>query len=321
MKFLALILALAPQDPEKNKQDQEKRMQERDTGVAPQREIRVYLMDTDRRPIDTQAVTVTILLEPRVGLRQVLRTELVRPGEGKNKDVHVDKRGKIRMMEGGYLREVLFCPGRKVGETYDRKKEGDAPLEDRRDRELRDQEGRPIERRDANMPYFRATANLEGYACGMEGHPVYENAQGNCAACGMALKTVEPHFTATGIAKIKGETRLAKGFVFPLSGRGFYGASVLRIEECLREIRGLVEIPSVSAKIGETARQLPVATGPEDKDAIQRLSSEIVTTVNELDAAAQKNDRAGVDRALTTLQEKPDVLEKLSTNPERNPVK
>jgi hypothetical protein len=66
-------------------------------------ELRVYLADAEKNPIDLKDVTVTVIVEPKGGTRKTLKAELVSPA-GEKKSA-IGTRGEVRE-SGAFLVEL-----------------------------------------------------------------------------------------------------------------------------------------------------------------------------------------------------------------------
>ena len=144
----------------------------------------------------------------------MLKTELVSP-KGDRK-IGIGHGGEVMEMDGYHVEFLVVKPHAAHG------KEGH----------------REAHTHDAT-PYFRAKLNLEGYTCGMKGHPVLDKA-GPCPKCPMKVKPVDREFRAVVIFRIRGDTKNAKGFRYPPVVPKTYGEAVARIEKHVKPIEGFI---------------------------------------------------------------------------------
>ncbi len=261
-----------------------------DKKPEPKGEIRVYLADKDKKPVDLKGVTVTVLLEPKGGTRKVLKTELVTPKGDKR--AGLGHGGEVKEMEGGYHVElVVAIPHGGHEEKGHDEKDEDA------------------------TPYFKAEIALKVYECPMKCQPATDKT-GKCAKCGMELKPVDLEFLATVIAKIKGETKNAKGFEHPPGVPGNYADAVAKMEAHLKEIRALIDkgdlekVHPAAEKISRIAKKLAPMAPKDDVKEVEKLCNELVALFNEIDGAADGGNKPATEKAYAKYKERIEALKK-----------
>ena len=241
-------------------------------------EIRVYLADKDKKPVDLKDVTASILVEPKGGTRKVLKAELVTP-KG-DKKVGIGRGGDVVEMEGYHVEFLVV----REHAGHEEKGHGD---------EHKDEDA---------TPYFKAELDLKGYACGMEGHPVLDK-PGKCTKCPMDLKPVDLEFMAVVIFKIKGETKNAKGFQYPPAIPSNYKDAVAKIEDHLKTIDDLIKasdldkVHGVAEKISRICEKLSKLAPKDDQAEVERVCKEIIALFKEIDEAADAGKKAETVKA------------------------
>lgn len=249
-------------------------------------EIRVYLADRDKKPIDLSDVSASVLVEPKGAPRKVLKTELVVPkGDKKSGLGHG---GEVVEMDGYHVEFVVVTPHAAHGgkeHADDHHTEVDA------------------------TPYFKSDFDPAAYACGMQGHPVLDK-PGTCTKCPMTLKPVALEFQAVVIFKIKGETKNAKGFQHPAAIPANYAGAVAKMEEHLKAIDGLVaagsldKVHGVAEKISKIAEKLPSLAPKDDRAHVEKVSKEVVALFGEIDEAADAGKKEETVKAVTKYKAK-----------------
>lgn len=277
---LALLFAIAPAFAQHG-HDEEKKQE----GKA---EIRIYLADKDKKPLDLKDVTASVVIEPKGGAKRTLKAELVTP-KG-TKQIGIGHGGEVREAEGGLHVEFV------VHKPHDEKGHGEHQDEDA-------------------TPYFKAEIGLQTYSCGMEGHPVAD-APGKCPKCPMEMKARPAEFTAVVIFKVKGETRNAKGFEYPSSMPGTYPAAVAKAEGYLKEIRSLIDkgdldkVHGVAEKISQICERLPGIAAKDHRAEIEKICKETIALFKEIDDAADAGKKAETEAAYKKYAEKIAALKK-----------
>jgi len=230
-----------------------------------QAEIRVYLADKEKRPVDLKGITATVVLEPQAGGKRTLRTKVVAP-EGSKKE-GLGHGGDVREM-GDYLVEfAVVKPHAQHGE-----------------------DGHGHEQKDGT-PYFGVTIDGLGYTCSM--HPdVLLEKPGECTKCSMKTIPVKLEFTAVVIFRIGGETLNVKGFQYPPAVPDNYEDAVARIEEHLETIQGLIDsgdlekVHAIAEKISHVCEKLPDLAPHDEESEVGKICDTVIGLFNEIDAAA-----------------------------------
>lgn len=236
-------------------------------------EIRVYLADKDKKPVDLKGVTASILVEPKGATRKVIKGELVTP-KG-DKKVGIGRGGDVVEMES-YNVEFLVV----------------------REHRGHEEKGHGEEHKDEDStPYFKTEIDLRGYACGMEGHPVLDK-PGKCTKCPMELKLVDLEFMAVVIFKINGETKNAKGFQYPPAIPSNYKDAVAKIEEHLKSIDDLIKgndldkVHAVAEKISRVCGKLSKLAPKDSQGEVEKVCKEIIALFKEIDEAADAGKKS-----------------------------
>lgn len=247
----------------------------KDAGKA---EIRVYLADKDKKPVDLQEVTATLLIEPKGGTRKTLKGDLVTP-KG-DKKVGIGHGGEVVEMEGYHVEVVVVTAHAGHGEK-----------------------GHTDHKDEDATPYFKAAVDTKGYACGMAGHPMLDK-PGTCTKCPMTTKPVDLEFMAVAIFKIKGETKNAKGFQYPAAVPSNFKDAVARIEEHVKAIEGFVKADendkahAVADKVSRICKKLPDLAPPAHKAEVEKASKDIAAIFKEIDDAAHAGKKADAVKAV-----------------------
>lgn len=256
---------------------------------ADKAELRIYLADREKKPVDLSDVTASVLLEPKGAPRQVLKTELVRPKA--ERQAAFGRGGEAVEMDGYWVEVVIHAPHAGHDKGHAEHKEEDS------------------------TPYFRTPVELSAYSCGMQGHPVLEK-PGTCPKCPMQLKPAAREFGAVVIFKIKGETKNAKGFQYPPAVPATYKDAVSKIEEHLKAIEGLVasgELPrvhGVAEKISRICEKLAGLAPKETQASVAKVAKEVVALFGPIDDAADNGRKEDTLKVLETYRSKVQELKK-----------
>lgn len=276
--FLAAALTLSMSTPMSQAHDHDK-------GPA-KAEIRVYLADREKKPVDLSDVSASVIIEPKGAPRKTLKTEIVTP-KGVKK-TGLGHGGEVVEMDGYYVEFVVHTPhaGHDAkGHEEDHHKEEDG------------------------TPYFKAALDAAAYSCGMQGHPLTDK-PGTCAKCPMTLKPTTVEFQAVVIFKIKGETKNAKGFQHPPAIPADYAGAVARMEEHLKSIESLVnagsldKVHGVAEKISRISEKLPALAPKDDRAHVEKVAKEVVGLFQEIDAAADAGKKEETVKAMAKYKAK-----------------
>jgi hypothetical protein len=249
-------------------------------------EIRVYVADKDKKPVDLKDVTGTVFLEPEGGAKRTLKLQAETPkGSQKNGIGH----GGDVQEAGAY--HVEFVVEKGHGDHKDEHKSDDG------------------------TPFLSAEIDLTGYTCGMSGHPVVDKA-GKCPKCPMTAKPVDLKFSAVVVLKIGQETVNAKGFVYPAAGAKDYSGALAKIEEHLKAIDALIaasdldKVHSSAEKISHVAETLPALAPKDDKAEVEKIAKEIIALFKEIDDAADAGKKAETIKVVAKYRAKVAELKK-----------
>ncbi|MCZ6691841.1 MAG: heavy metal-binding domain-containing protein [Planctomycetota bacterium] len=276
-----LIVAYAGQA---NAQEHHHEEEERDKA-----EIRVYLADKEKRPVDLKGTTATLVIEPQAGGKRTLTMKAVAPKGSKSQGL--GHGGEVREM-GDYLVEfAVVKPHAQHG--------GD---------------GHGLEKKDAT-PYFAVEFPLIGYTCSM--HPdVLLEEPGKCPTCSMETKPVNLEFSAVVIFRIGGETLNVKGFEYPPAVPDNYKDAVARLEDHLETIQGLIhsgdleKVHAIAEKISHVCTKLPDLAPHHDESKVEKICETVIGLFKEIDAAADAGKKKETIEVFEKYKSKVDELKR-----------
>ncbi len=241
--------------------------------AAARGELRVYLLDRDKKPIHLRECTaileIAFLWEPR----KEMKMEAVsgkRAGPG----------GELRELQGERIAEIAVV----TPDDSCRGPEGDL------------------------VPYFKAEIPLELYHCGVPDHALEEK-PGTCGMCRQELRGRDVEFTATIRIVLRGERKEIAAFEYPSVPRTF-AQGVGRIEAHLNEIRDRIGkddfdgVPKIGARISRIADRLPRLTPKDDLPEVLKSCLELTGLGPDLDAASRSRNQSEVERIVARYDER-----------------
>lgn len=235
-------------------------------------ELRVYLLDRDKKPLDLDGVTATLeiafLWEPR-------RDVKMQAASGKRADTG----GELRELDGGGIAEIVVV-------TSDDCCEGDP------------------------VPYFKTEIPLELHHCGVPDHALEEK-PGACGMCRQEMRKREVEFTATIRLMIRGERKELGAFEYPPVPRTF-AAGVAAIEAHVKDLGegNFEDLPKIGAKISRIADRLPRLTPKDDLPEVLKACLELTGLGPDLAAAARSKNKGDVERIVVRYQERSTLLKR-----------
>ena len=266
-------------------------------------EVRVYLANRDRKPVDLRGIKATLIVEPAGGKRRVVPLSAVTPaGKGQRSFEHG---GEVRPA-GDYLVELVVQtpPAEPAGHGggghgHGGHGHGDGGNHGGHGDGGHDGHGGSAHggQPDEVTPYFRGQVDLRGYSCGMAGHPVTDRA-GRCAKCGMELRAIQREFSAVVVLRVGGRTVNAQGFRHPSDTPTSYADGLEKIQTHIETINGLIEanqllrVHPVAERISRVCKKLPDFAPKGAEPAVRTTCTAVVALFKDIDEAADSQRRA-----------------------------
>ncbi len=275
---VAMMLAGAGPALAQHGHDEEKK------GAAAGR-VHVHVTDKADKAIDLKAWSATLILETKTLGRKTFKMDLEAAKDGKSEPAH---EGQVVEVEGGYRVEFVV---EKVhgGEKEDFKSDS----------------------------HFEAAIPLQGYCCGMGGHP-WSDKPGKCSKCPMEMTPADLEFTAVVIFKTPGGTINAKGFAWPPAMPTTYAEGMTKLDEHLKSIRGLIDagdldrVHAAAERISQVCEKLPSLASKATQAEVDAISKAIVALFKEIDEAADAGKKAETEAVYRKYAEKIEALKKLA---------
>lgn len=235
--FAGAILAASAQEippgRDTGKQDDQKTLQ------TSQGEVRVYLLDREKKPVDLKDITASLMLEDKTGVKKTVPMQLVTPKADEKTTVGYE--GQLREVEGGqHWAEMVVVkgdlkpgfkekeePGRRNGTPEDKKLEEKPPGGDKSgldERPFQFGEKKPGEPQDRPLK-------------GQEKRHTYT---GSYFKADLGKEDWPAEFSASVVFRIKGETKTARGFKFPFLAMGNGDGASAHAQNDLQALEGQI---------------------------------------------------------------------------------
>jgi len=254
-----LIVAFAA-SPAIAQEKQHKHEKEHEEKAASKGEVRVYLADKNKKPVDLAGVTATLLIEPKGGARKTLKLEAVSPKGEK----------KAGMGHGG---EVLAMDGYQV-EFVVVKEHGEHAEGSKAEHHEKGHKEEAHEHADG-APYFRAALDLEA-SREFSAVVIFKIKGETKNAKGFQYPPAVPNDYKGAVSRIEEHLK--------------------QIDDLIKS-GDLEKVHGVAEKISHVCEQLPALAEKDHRTSVEKASKEIIALFKEIDEAAdsgKKEETVGV---------------------------
>lgn len=235
-------------------------------------EIRVYLLDKDKKPVDLKDVTASLTIEDKTGLKRTLPLQLVTPKAGEASPAGPE--GQLREVEGGQFWAKMFVMKPDAVE----KKPGERRPGQKGDDLYGDDKKRAPKAQELTGPYFKAELTKEEWTA---------------------------EFTADVVFRIKGETKTARGFSFPFPEAGNGDAAADHVRNDLKALEGQLragDYDKAKASVEhliECVQQVTPERQPGDAAEVEKKKQDCMDACRELKAAMDTGKKDTIDSAFS----------------------
>ncbi len=280
IRYLSLIVAFAasPAFAQEKKHEHEKKREEK---AASKGEVRVYLADKDKKPVDITGVTASLLIEPKGGKRTTLKMEAVSPkGEKKAGTGHG---GDVVAMDGYQVELVV------VKEHAEHAEGGKAEHHEK------GHEAEAHEHADGT-PYFEAELDLKANS-EFSAVVIFKIKGETKNAKGFQYPPAIPKDYKGAVSKIEEHLK--------------------QIDDLIKT-SDLEKVHGVAEKISQVCEKLPALAEKEHRTEVEKTSKEIIALFKEIDEAADAGKKEETIKVADTYKAKVAQLKKHVTGKEHD---
>jgi hypothetical protein len=261
---------------------------------AGQADVRVYVANRERQPVDRKGMTAILIVEPAGGQRQTIPLALV-AAEGSSKS-GLGHGGEVREA-GTMFVEVVFekphAAAEAGGHDHGAGHGGGGGHGGGHGGGQGEGGGHGA---GAKVAHFHAHVNVSRYTCGMKGHPVAD-APGRCSKCPMEMRPIDRELTAVVVLRKGSDTTNARGFRYPSEAPTSYADGLERIERHIASMEQLVQanqltrVHPVAEKVSQVCQQLPQHAPEAQRAQVEATCKATIALFKEIDEAADNNKR------------------------------
>jgi hypothetical protein len=218
-------------------------------------EVRIYLADKDKKPVDLAGVTATLFIEPKGGTRKTLKLEAVSPkGEKKLAASHG---GDVVAMEGYQVEFVVV------------KEHGEHAEGEKAEHHEKEHKAEAHEHGDGT-PYFKADVDLKAYS-DFSAAVIFKIKGETKNAKGFQYPPAVPKDYKGAVSRIEEHLK--------------------QIDDLIKA-NDLEKVHAVAEKISQVCEKLPALADKDHRALVEKTSKEVIALFKEIDEAADAGKKA-----------------------------